>query len=522
MKIFSMKPGHDGSVALVDTDSTRLLWSYEAEKDSFPRYESFNPHNLVEAASMLGEMPDVFAVSGWAKGGLAKNAGIGGGYYGHGSDNPQVREARLFGAHVTHFTSSHLRAHIMSSYAMSPFEQGRPAYALVWEGAMGDFYRIDEQLEISHAGTVMMTPGNKYAFLYALADPTFRLPKGRLRYEDPGKLMALCAFGQSGAMTEEEQKTTSFLLDRESILMSLDKEDMRWSRYYNIGLQHPEFTRLAKRFSDEIFKRFHDFARDKLERGLPLLISGGCGLNCDWNTAWRESGLFDGVFVPPCTNDTGAAIGTAVDAMWTLTGKAKLQWNVYCGQDFVDDEPEMPGAKSMPLDLADVARRLAAGRVVAWADGPCEIGPRALGHRSLLAAPFGDAMRERLNAIKQREGFRPIAPICLEEDVSEHFEWQGASPFMLYFQKVRNRDLRAITHVDGTARVQTVNRAQNPLVHQLLNEFKAITGAGVLCNTSLNFNGRGFINRTSDLHAYCVQHAVDDFVCAGRLHEIQR
>lgn len=522
MKIFSMKPGHDGSVALIDTDTRRLLWSFEAEKDSFPRYESFNPHNFVEAASVLDRMPEVFAVSGWAKGGLANNAAIGAGYYGHGSDSVRHHKMRIFGAEATHFTSSHLRAHIMSSYGMSPFEQGRPCYALVWEGAMGDFYLVDERLEVFHMGTVMMTPGNKYAFLYALADPGFRLPKGKLRYEDPGKLMALCAFGESGAMTEDEWKTTSFLLDRDSILMSLDKEDMRWSKYYNIGLQHPEFTRLARRFSDELFKRFHDFAEKNLQRGLPLLVSGGCGLNCEWNTAWRQSGLFDGVFVPPCTNDTGAAIGTAVDAMWTLTGEAKLDWDIYCGQEFIDDDTKMPDVRILPLDTADVARRLAAGRIVAWADGRCEIGPRALAHRSLFAAPYSDATRERLNAIKQREAFRPIAPICLEEDASIHFDWQGPSPYMLYFQNVLNRDLRAVTHVDGTARVQTINREQNPEVHRLLTEFKVRTGAGVLCNTSLNFNGRGFINRTSDLHAYCVQHGVDDFVCAGRLHEIQR
>ena len=85
-----------------------------------------------------------------------------------------------------------------------------------------------------------------------------------------------------------------------------------------------------------------------------------------------------------------------------------------------------------------------------------------------------------------------------------------------------DRDLRAVTHVDGTARVQTVNATQNPQVHALLQAFRQRTGAGVLCNTSLNFNGRGFINRTSDLHAYCVQHGVDAFVCNGVLHDIQR
>ncbi|GAA4356732.1 nodulation protein U [Variovorax defluvii] len=512
MKIFAMKPGHDGSVALVDAAEGKLEWSFEPEKDSFPRYEAFNPEQFVYAAEQLGAVPDVFAISGWGKNSLAASAPIGAGYYGHDRAAVQHRRARLFGTEVTHFTSSHERSHIWSSYALSPFEQGRPCYVLVWEGALGDFYCVDERLQVHKVGRVMMTPGNKYAFLYALADPTFTLPKGKLRNEDPGKLMALCAYGESGPMTPEERELTEFMLQRDSILATLSKEDLRASKYYNIGLQHPEFTRLAKRYSDEIFDRFYQYAKAHLTQNYPLLISGGCGLNCDWNTMWRDSGLFADVFIPPCTNDTGASIGTAVDAMREFTGRAKLEWSVYCDKPFVDDAPVMPGVECRPLDLKEVAAFLSRGHVVAWTQGRCEMGPRALGNRSLLAAPFDIATRDRLNAIKRREGFRPIAPICLEEEVSRHFDWQGPSPHMLYFQKVRNVELRAVTHVDGTARVQTVNARQNPSMHSLLQEFQLINGAGVLCNTSLNFNGTGFINRTSDLYAYCRDAGIDAFV----------
>jgi predicted NodU family carbamoyl transferase len=294
--------------------------------------------------------------------------------------------------------------------------------------------------------------------------------------------------------------------------MSLSKDDLRTSKYYNIGLEHPEFTRLAKRYSDEIFNRFYQFAKTHLTERYPLLISGGCGLNCDWNTAWRNSGLFEDVFVPPCTNDTGSAIGTAVDAMREFTGRAKLEWEVYADRPFVDDEPGMPDVDVHPLDLARVAEFLSKDNIVAWTQGRCEIGPRALGNRSILAAPFARSMCERLNRIKKREGFRPVAPICMEEEVSRHFDWTGPSPHMLYFQKVRNRELAAITHIDGTARVQTVSPQQNPRMHALLTEFRVVTGAGVLCNTSLNFNGTGFINRTSDLYQYCKSTGIDGFV----------
>lgn len=523
MKIFAMKPGHDGSIALIDAASGTLEWSHEAEKDSNPRFEVFNPEQFVGAAEQLGGMPDVFAVSGWGKGSMAANAAIGAGYYGHDASAVSHSRKRMFGSEVTYFTSSHERSHVWCSYGLSPFEQGKPCYALVWEGALGDFYRVDEKLNITRIGRVMMTPGNKYSFLYALADPTFTLPKGKLRNEDPGKLMALCAFGESGEMTPDEREVTDFLLKRDSILATLSKDDMRWSKYHDIGLDHPDFTRLAKRYSDEIFNRFHQYAKTHLTERLPLLISGGCGLNCDWNTMWRNSGLFDDVFVPPCTNDTGASIGTGIDAMREFTGRAKVEWDVYRDKEFVDDRPEMPDVDIYPLDLKRLAAFLNEQKIVGWAQGRCEIGPRALGNRSILAAPFASAMRDRLNTIKKREGFRPVAPICLEEEVGRHFDWQGPSPHMLYFQKVRNFELAAITHVDGTARAQTVNARQNPQMHKLLTAFREVSGAGVLCNTSLNFNGTGFINRTSDLYSYCKATGIDGFVyhdkfCVFRRH----
>nr|WP_218008132.1 carbamoyltransferase C-terminal domain-containing protein [Herbidospora sakaeratensis] len=515
MLIYSMKPDHDGGVAIVDSDSQELVLAYEAEKDSFPRYSVFNPVNMLEAAGRLDRMPDVFAVSGWGKPTLAPNNSIGAGYDGVSGDHRESRWASVFGQRIRVFSSTHALSHIWSSYGMSPYEQGEPCYALVWEGALGDFYEIDSQLDVHHLGQVMKAPGNKYSFLYSLADPASALPRGHVRYSDPGKLMALCGYGESGTPTAEEWDLIDALLEHPSFL-DLAKDDLRDSRYHDIGLRSPAFTRLARRFSDELFHRFERFARANLTKGYPLLVSGGCGLNCDWNSAWRSSGLFEDVFVPPCVNDTGSAIGTAVDAMRHFTGKAKISWDVYRGQEFVDDTPDMPDVVVHDLDLAEVADFLARDHVVAWANGRCEIGPRALGNRSLLAAPFSRDMTTRLNKIKNREDFRPIAPICLEEDVERHFVWRGPSPHMLYFQAVRDPGLEAVTHVDGTTRVQTVRADQNPLIHGLLTRFRDRTGTGVLCNTSLNYHGSGFINRTSDLYEYCKRYGVDAFVYQGR------
>jgi hydroxymethyl cephem carbamoyltransferase len=244
-----------------------------------------------------------------------------------------------------------------------------------------------------------------------------------------------------------------------------------------------------------------------MTKRLPLVIGGGCGLNCEWNTRWMESGLFDSVFVPPCTNDSGVAIGAAADAQLHLTGNPKLRWSVYAGEDFIEDfQPS--GWTRKPLDMDDIAAALQRGEVVAWVNGCYEIGPRALGNRSLLAAPFSSDMTKRLNLLKHRESYRPIAPVCLAEDFAQHFAGPQPSPYMLQFHRVEDQRLQAVTHDDGSARVQTVTREQNPKLYELLQAFKKLTGAGVLCNTSLNFLGRGFINRSSDLFAYASQSGI--------------
>ena len=161
---------------------------------------------------------------------------------------------------------------------------------------------------------------------------------------------------------------------------------------------------------------------------------------------------------------------------------------------------------------------LANDLIIVWVSGKYEIGPRALGNRSILAAPFQESTRVRLNEIKQREQFRPIAPVCLEEEAARWFGCDKASPFMLFTHRVRTKALAAVTHVNGTARIQTVSSVTNRNLHDLLIAFKERTGYGVLCNTSLNFNGRGFINKIDDLSAYAVKHNLDGFAVDGRTY----
>lgn len=516
MRILGMKPGHDGHICSIMDG--QLEFSIEAEKDSWPRYEVVTPHILSRAMELIDDVPDVLAVSGWVKGFHSVSQPSDGGYFGIDPGQRVIETRRMMGRKVTYFASSHERSHIFCSFALSPFPQGKPFYSLTWEGNIGAFYRVDEHMNIVRIGDVLEDPGNKYAYIYALADPKFPDGTGFFRFEDAGKLMALCSYGEMGAPDEEERFVIEKVLRQKSVLLTLDKAEFRHTKFYNIGVEHPAFKTLARKHSDAIFERFHAFAREHLTEGLPLVIGGGCGLNCDWNSAWKATGLFADVFVPPCTNDSGAAIGTAAEAQFHLTGSAKINWSVYAGEDFVNDLAAPAEAETMALDLDEVSRRLADGAVIAWVQGRYEIGPRALGNRSILANTFSSDIHARLNAIKKREGFRPIAPICLEEEVGRLFEHDGPSPHMLYFQMVKTDAIPAVTHVDGSARLQSVNVTQNPKMHALLERFKALTGYGILCNTSLNFNGTGFINRLSDLHAYALDRGLDGYVVGDRYY----
>jgi predicted NodU family carbamoyl transferase len=286
-----------------------------------------------------------------------------------------------------------------------------------------------------------------------------------------------------------------------------------------VGVDDPEFRNFAGIFSDKIFDIFYQFAKANMKKRIPLIIAGGCGLNCDWNTKWKETGLFPEVFVPPVANDSGSAIGTAIDAQFHFIGNPTIDWNVYSGLGFITTGSfDLAQYDRYATNYELIADMLANDLIIGWVSGKYEIGPRALGNRSIFAAPFRESTRVRLNEIKQREQFRPIAPVCLEEEAARWFGCDQASPFMLFTHRVRTNALAAVTHVNGTARIQTVSSVTNRNLYELLIAFKTRTGYGVLCNTSLNFNGRGFINKIGDLSGYAVKHNLDGFVVDGRTY----
>ena len=509
MLIVACNPSHDGAICALQDG--KLLYSLESEKDSFRRHSRLTPMTVLSFLEHLGDVPDLIALGGWAK--AIPGSSVGAGY--SGATETVQRVARLLGREVKLFTSSHERSHIMMAVGMAPPEiQSAPVKAvLVWEGALGRFYLLDENSVVTKEVDVLNQPGSRYQVLFRIADPAFPDEQQVGKAVEAGKLMALAAYGNSADANEEVVATVDRLLTIPNIMFS-PKAAFTDSPVYNAGVEAQVHKTAAALLTERIFEIFAAAATEHLPSDIPLCISGGCGLNCDWNAMWRDLGHFSSVFVPPCPNDSGSALGTAIDAQAASTGDPAIDWDVYTGLEFDwDSEPDPAMWRKRELDLGDLVDALGRGQVVAWVQGRWEIGPRALGNRSLLAEPFDSRTRDRLNEIKMREHYRPVAPCCRLEDAERVFDSGFEDPFMLYFRLVRpDQKLGAVTHVDGSARAQTVTRETNSRQYDLLSAFADVHGVGVLCNTSLNFKGTGFINRMSELARYCESRGVPEMV----------
>jgi hydroxymethyl cephem carbamoyltransferase len=506
MRVLGLKPGHDSAVALIEDE--RLVFSFEAEKDSFPRHSRLSEACLLEALELCDGPIDALAIGGWHKNVGSQNVGQFAGYF--GLETPRFSTRKLCGANITFATSSHERSHILMAAAMSAAAPLQECVILVWEGVLGAFYLWRDFGHSISRVPVMREPGARFGALYALADTSFPDTGGTPRTEYAGKLMALAGMAGDDLRPRMEEDVVQRLLTAPT-MYPFDKRLFRNSLLYNAGADTPAVRVMARRLTDAIYDRFARAIVGRVPDGLPLIISGGCGLNCEWNSRWRASGLFSSVEVFPCSDDSGSAIGTAVDASVSLGKRPSVEWSVYSGSPFVFDGGGGRWSQC-PLDYDRLAESLASGSIVPWVQGRAEIGPRALGHRSLLASPLADSTRARLNEIKQREPYRPIAPCCLAEHVEQWFDTSGPDPYMLFFARVRSEQLPAVTHSDGSARLQSVDETGPPALRGLLDAFARRTGVPVLCNTSLNFHGLGFINRESDLFRFAEMHNLADVV----------
>ncbi len=345
---------------------------------------------------------------------------------------------------------------------------------------------------------------------------------------EAGKVMGLAAFGIQPSVNEPN-------------ILSLDSEGFIRVDYHGLATQftnpnicnedltnNSHYENLAARVqyeTENVILRLVALLKKKFPEDV-LYLTGGVALNVVANEKILGSGLFDRVIMNGSVEDNGTAIGAATAVSYELTGVRKAhKVTDFFGRVYTDEECLEVAAKSqlahIVLDNDEILKRcaklLAKGNVIAWFQGKSEFGPRALGNRSILANPKEKNTKYLLDAfMKRRDRYRPYAPVVIEEEASNFFHITGNSPVMMRNIKVRSKSLPAITHVDGSARVQTVSYEDNPKLYSLLVKVKHYIGVPILLNTSFNLPGEPIVETPSDAISTFSRSAID-YLCIGNI-----
>jgi carbamoyltransferase len=527
MIICGIKVTHDGGVALID--GSRLLFSIEAEKlNNSYRYSTLEyleqVGEILRAENIDPGDIDEFVIDGWWSGEKADSSSIESQVRGK---SVSLRVAPYLEERTTHpcmtrysFTAQdfgfreipyssyhHATGHLFSCYCSSPFaRRGEDALVLVWDGGMTPqlFEVRFADLSARRIGPLLPVTGNMFGDFAGFFEPFHAEMTGwdserSLRYHlgIAGKAMAFAALGRvSNFMLAYFEDFIDNLTQ-----ISVDNADLLAKQ---VILERPNFSDLSNAdiisslqsyLGDSLLASLRSLVQRRFRGDAPNLgVAGGCALNIKWNKQIRDSGLCREVWIPPFPNDSGAAIGAAAAEMFVHSRQAVLDWDVYKGPRLLSgDTPS--GWERRSCDEEGVARILHhSGQPVIVLSGRAELGPRALGNRSILASATDLQTKGKLNALKSREDYRPIAPICLEERASEIFDPGTPDRYMLFEHRVRPEwitAIPAIAHIDGTARLQTTTRDSGP-AGRILSEYERLSGIPVLCNTSANFSGRGF------------------------------
>ncbi|KGS23027.1 carbamoyltransferase [Burkholderia pseudomallei] len=406
-----------------------------------------------------------------------------------------------------HFVEHHL-SHEASAFLAAPFSHcavltmdGRGEKATTSYGVFdGHVYRRVGQVDLPHSLGLLYERVTRHL--------------GFLHSSDEYKVMALASFGKP-AFAHALRRLVRYVGDGRYETPALDLRELLGpprERGARVEPRHCDIAHSLQAVLEEVVLEIVDWLAGATGEKR-LAMAGGVALNCVMNAKIRDRGRFEDVWVQPAAGDAGTALGAALWTDFSERGE-RGGWRMdhaFLGPAYDERAIEacLIDAKLPYRRLANVAAEtaalLAANRIVGWFQGRMEFGPRALGARSILASPIDPGMQQRLNTIKDREDFRPVAPVVIEEKAYRWFtggkQERLRAPFMLFVYDVApgaQARIPAVRHVDGTARVQTVNRAQHPLYYDLLNEFDALTGVPVLVNTSFNTRGEPIVRAPRD------------------------
>jgi len=526
-----VKLTHDGAIALIEND--KLIFSIEMEKmNNNRRYEEISDTSIIadilERYGYSVDDVDYFIIDGWggtnpdelavqprlkigAENNILSAVNMGVNYeldivhYREKLINDSILLTKKFKGlkikehSVSYESCLHVTSHVLGAYCTAHFAKNEEdSYVLVWDGGMFPRLYFIHENGVENLGPIFLLIGNIYTIFSQHFGP-FKV-NGKFAKDDlsiAGKVMAYIA---KGVVNEELIKIY------QDIYSSGFGRIMGYAN--DFGNEFKSVVQGEGYKDEDILLSFHVFIErlliEKLNKKVKrhgfksrnICFTGGCALNIKWNSAIRSMDIFDDVYVPPFPNDSGSAIGAALVGMYKYNKTKYLKWDVYSGCK-LENMPKMNNAWVVKdFSIENLAKLIyKKNEPVVILNESCELGPRALGNRSILGNPFSLDMKKILNIIKEREGYRPVAPICLEEFAKELFIPGSKDPYMIFDHKVNPNWLEkipAIVHLDNTARLQTVNNSQNPNIHNLLDEYRKISGLPLLCNTSANFNGKGF------------------------------
>jgi carbamoyltransferase len=416
---------------------------------------------------------------------------------------PHHLQKRFIGCNIGrekwHFVEHHI-SHAASAFNCSPFDKA----AVMTVDGRGEVatttYNVGNGQQLSRISQVNMP--HSLGLLYE--DVTTHL--GFLHSSDEYKVMALASYGKP-EFVKDFQEIVQLTGNGQYVINNQKLEE----RFGPKRLRHEDFT--AHHFNiahslqhviEETMLELTDWLQKETgEENLSL--AGGVALNCVANARLRDRGAFKNIWVQPASGDDGTALGAAlwVDSQQRkITERSFVMDHCYWGPEYTDEEIEkslklwkVPHRKlnNIAEETADI---LAQDKIIGWYQGRMEFGPRALGSRSILASPINPEMQARLNEVKDREDFRPVAPVVLEDEAGEWFERAKYSPFMLFVYDVKPDKadkIPAVRHTDGTARIQTINQRQHKNYYDLLKAFHRKTGVPVLVNTSFNTLGKPIV-----------------------------
>ncbi len=407
-----------------------------------------------------------------------------------------VPEVRFYGHHQAHAAATYYTSGWDTATIVTMDEVGGPFSTVIWQGEGTRIRQLGAELHTNSLGK-FYTDCTKFL--------------GFSDYEE-GKTMGLAAYGDPSRFAER----VSQLLDAKQAcgyryLRPPSREVLGFSPRTDEDPLRPPYPD----FAAAVQSTFECAVRQVASRAMRasgtrnLCLGGGAMLNCSSNAGLKKANLTTDIWIFPGASDCGLSVGAAMLAAAEVQDwrPARLP-HAYLGPDFGESECEMALRQQAGITYhrtgdveAEVARQLASGKTVGWFQGRMEFGPRGLGNRSILADPRDATMHRRVNQLKGREAWRPLAPVVMAERSSEYFNPDGASPFML-FRATVHPDVQAkvpsIVHTDGSARPQTVAHDQNPRLYKLIANFAQITSVPMLLNTSFNAAGEPIVCTPSD------------------------